>query len=75
MDFDKAILWSLLDKYDSIDSYTNFCNSLSRIIQDTFTTYDIVIVYQHLCLIDKEDLVKINVALGDEMDYHLFEIM
>jgi len=75
MDFDKAILWSLLDKYDSIDSYTDFCNSLSRVIQGTFTTYDIVTIYQQLSSLDKDDLDKINVALDDEMDYHLFEIM
>ena len=44
----KAILWSILEKYDGISEYTNLCDALSRIIQGGINSNDILVVYQNL---------------------------
>jgi hypothetical protein len=70
----KAILWSILDKYDGISEYKNLCDSLSRIIQDKTNNTDILSVYQSLLTIDMTDKKKIDSTIGDEIDVCLFSI-
>ena len=57
----KAILWSILEKYDGISEYTNLCDALSRIIQGSTNGTDILAVYQSLLIIDMIDKKKIAV--------------
>ena len=70
----KAILWSILDKYDGISEYTNLCDALSRIIQGSISGTDILAVYQSLLVIDMDDKKKIDATIGAEIDACLFSI-
>jgi hypothetical protein len=70
----KAILWSILEKYDGISEYTNLCDALSRIIQGSTNGTDILAVYQSLLIIDMIDKKKIDSTIGDEIDACLFSI-
>ena len=70
----KAILWSILEKYDGISEYTNFCDSLSRFIQGKISNTDILVVYQSLLTIDMVDKKKIDSTIGAEIDACLFYI-
>jgi hypothetical protein len=70
----KAILWSILEKYDGISEYTNLCDALSRIIQGGINSNDILVVYQNLLKIDMIDKKKIDMTIGDEIDACLFSI-
>lgn len=70
----KAILWSILEKYDGISEYSNFCDALSRFIQGTISNTDIIVVYQNLFKIDMIDKKKIEFTIGSEIDYCLFSI-
>ncbi len=70
----KAILWSILEKYDGISEYTNLCDALSRIIQGGINSNDILVVYQNLLKIDMIDKKKIDATIGDEIDACLFSI-
>jgi hypothetical protein len=70
----KAILWSILEKYDGISEYTNLCDALSRIIQGGISGTDILIVYQSLLVIDMVDKKKIDDTIGAEIDACLFSI-
>lgn len=70
----KAILWSILEKYDGISEYTNLCDSLSRIIQGKINSNDILVVYQSLLVIDMTDKKKIDATIGAEIDACLFSI-
>ena len=70
----KAILWSILEKYDGISEYKNLCDSLSHIIQDKTNNTDILAVYQSLLTIDMIDKKKIDSTIGDEIDVCLFSI-
>jgi hypothetical protein len=70
----KAILWSILEKYDGISEYTNLCDALSRIIQGNISGTDILAVYQSLLVIDMDDKKKIDATIGDEIDACLFSI-
>ena len=70
----KAILWSILEKYDGISEYTNFCDSLSRFIQGKISNTDILVVYQNLLKIDMIDKKKIDATIGAEIDACLFSI-
>lgn len=70
----KAILWSILEKYDGISEYTNLCDSLSRIIQGKINGNDILVVYQSLLVIDMADKKKIDATIGAEIDACLFSI-
>lgn len=70
----KAILWSILEKYDDILEYTNFCDALSRFIQGTISNTDILVVYQNLSKIDMIDKKKIDSTIGSEIDSCLFSI-
>jgi hypothetical protein len=70
----KAILWSILEKYDGISEYTNLCDALSRIIQGSISGADILAVYQSLLIIDMIDKKKIDATIGAEIDACLFSI-
>ena len=70
----KAILWSILEKYDGVLEYTEFCNALSRFIQGSINGTDILVVYQSLLIIDMIDRKKIDYTIGAEIDACLFSI-
>ena len=70
----KAILWSILEKYDGVSEYTEFCNALSRFIQGSINGKDILVVYQSLLIIDMIDRKKIDSTIGAEIDACLFSI-
>lgn len=70
----KAILWSILEKYDGISEYQKFCDALSRFIQGSKSGTDILIVYQSLLIIDMIDRKKIDSTIGAEIDACLFSI-
>lgn len=70
----KETLWSVLEKYDGLSEYSDFCDSISRFIQRTENSDDLIIVYNHLLLLDLEDTKKIDSVIGDEINYVLFSI-
>ena len=70
----KAILWSILEKYDGISEYSNFCDALSRFIQNKVNNTDILVVYKSLLIIDMIDKKKIDSTIGAEIDACLFSI-
>jgi hypothetical protein len=70
----KAILWSILEKYDNISEYSNFCDTLSRLIQGKINNNDIIVIYQSLLVIDIIDREKIDSTIGSEIDSCLFSI-
>jgi hypothetical protein len=70
----KAILWSILEKYDGISEYTNLCDSLSRIIQGKINSNDLIVVFQSLLVIDMDDKKKIDYTIGSEIDSCLFSM-
>jgi hypothetical protein len=70
----KAILWSILEKYDNISEYSNFCDTLSRLIQGKINNNDILVIYQSLLVIDIIDREKIDSTIGSEIDSCLFSI-
>jgi hypothetical protein len=70
----KAILWSLLEKYDGISEYTKFCDALSRIIQGKLSSDDMLTIYGSLLEIDMADKKKIDATIGADIDACLFSI-
>jgi N-acetylglucosamine kinase-like BadF-type ATPase len=70
----KALLWSVLEKYDGISEYTPFCDSISNFIKGTFNGDDMLTVYRHSNLIDASDRKKIDATIGDEINSYLFSI-
>ena len=70
----KAILWSLLEKYDGIKEYTKFCDALSNLIQSKGITSNLLTVYTFLSKIDMDDKKKIDSTIGADMDACLFSI-
>ena len=70
----KAILWSLLEKYDGIKEYTKFCDALSNLIQNKGITSNLLTVYTFLSKIDMDDKKKIDSTIGADMDACLFSI-
>ena len=70
----KQILWSVLEKYDSLPKYSRFCDSLSKFIQSQESGDDLITVYNHLLLLELEDTKKIDSVLGEEINCVLFSI-
>jgi hypothetical protein len=70
----KAILWSILEKYDGISEYKNLCDSISRIIQDKLNSDDLLTIYNNLLEIDMIDKKKIDATIGADIDACLFSI-
>lgn len=69
----QSTLWSVLTKYDGVAD-AKFCDSISNFIQNKSNVDDIINVYRQLTLLDKEDCIKINVVIGDEINNYLFTI-
>ena len=70
----KALLWSVLEKYDGISEYREFCDSISNFIKGTFNGDDMLIVYKNSNLIDTSDRKKIDATIGDDINSYLFSI-
>lgn len=70
----KALLWSILEKYDGIPKYTEFCNSISNFIKGTFNGDDMSTVYRNSNFIDPSDRKKIDEIIGDDINFYLFSI-
>jgi hypothetical protein len=71
---DKAILWSIIEKYDNISEMSSFCDSISSFIQNNQNSSDIINVYRILIDIDLVDREKINSTIGSKIDDFLFSI-
>lgn len=70
----KAILWSVLEKYDGIKEYTKFCDAISNLIQGKNNSGDFLVVYNFLMKIDTVDQKKIDTTIGADIDACLFSI-
>lgn len=70
----KAILWSILEKYDGIKEYTKFCDAISNLIQGRNNSGDFLVVYNFLMKIDTVDQKKIDTTIGADIDACLFSI-
>jgi hypothetical protein len=70
----KKSLWNILEKYDGYSEYTDFCDSLSKFIQNKENNIDILNVYVGLSKIDRLDKVKIDNVIGAQIDSFLFSI-
>lgn len=70
----KAILWSVLEKYDGIKEYTKFCDAISNLIQGKNVSGDFLIVYNFIMKIDTVDQKKIDTTIGADIDACLFSI-
>lgn len=70
----KAILWSILEKYDGIKEYTKFCDAISNLIQGKSFNNEFLIVYSTLTKLDLADKKKIDSTIGADIDACLFSI-
>jgi hypothetical protein len=70
----KAILWSILEKYDGIKEYDKFCDAISNLIQDKNVSGDFLVVYNFLLKLDVIDQNKIDITIGADIDACLFSI-
>lgn len=70
----KAILWSILEKYDGIKEYTKFCDAISNLIQGKSFNNEFLIVYSTLAKLDLSDKKKIDSTIGADIDACLFSI-
>jgi hypothetical protein len=70
----KQTLWAVLEKYDGNSDFVKFCDSLSRFIQNSFNSNDIIVINQFSNKIDKEDYNKVNSTIGHIVDNFLFSI-
>lgn len=70
----KAILWSILEKYDGIKEYTKFCDAISNLIQGKNNSGYFLVVYNFLMKIDTVDQKKIDTTIGADIDACLFSI-
>ena len=64
MKIDKQSLYEILVKYDSNELFKDFCDSLSKIIQDKYTDDDIIKIVSFATTIDKEDVDSIDKNVG-----------
>jgi hypothetical protein len=70
----KAELWKILEKYDYLNEYIDFCDSLSNFIQNRESNEDILTIYKNLYKIDRKDKLKIDNVIGSQIDSFLFSI-
>ena len=70
----KAILWSILEKYDGISEYTKFCDAISNLIQGKGVNTEFLVVYGFLYKLDMVDKKKIDNTIGADIDACLFSI-
>jgi hypothetical protein len=71
---EKEILWSLIEKYDSISEMSDFCDAISRFIQDKQSGSDIIVVYKTLIELESVDRKKIDSTIGSKIEGFLFSI-
>jgi hypothetical protein len=71
---EKAILWSLIEKYDNISEMSDFCDAISRFIQDKQNGNDIIVVYRTLIELESADRKKIDSTIGSKIEGFLFSI-
>jgi hypothetical protein len=71
---EKAILWSLIEKYDNISEMKDFCDSISRFIQGKQNGGDIITVYRALIELESIDREKIDSTIGSKIEGFLFSI-
>ena len=60
----KKLLYQILVKYDSNELFKDFCDSLSKVIQDKYTDDDIIKIVSFTTTIDKEDVDSIDQNVG-----------
>jgi hypothetical protein len=60
----KQSLYEILVKYDSDKSMTDFCDALSRVIQNKFTDSDIIKIISFASIIDTQDIETIDQNVG-----------
>lgn len=70
----KAILWSILEKYDGISEYSKFCDAISNLIQGKSFNSEFLVIYGTLSDLDLSDKVKIDNTIGSDIDACLFSI-
>ena len=70
----KAILWSLLEKYDGYKGYDQFCDALSNLIQGKSETSSLLIVYNYFTKLDSDDRANIDNSIGADLEACLFSI-
>lgn len=70
----QTILWSVLEKYDRNSDYANFCDSISKFIQNNPNDMDITIVYKNLPNLDVEDRIKIDKTIGHTISNYFFDV-
>lgn len=61
---DKIVFWKILEKYDDLENSTNFCNSISKIIQGIDTQDDIIEIIKFSTSVESEDIVFIDKKLN-----------
>ena len=66
MKIDKAILWQILEKYDSKE-YEGLCNGLSRVIQGKSNSSDLLAIFVYLEKLQKEDRDVIEGQIGNNI--------
>lgn len=66
MKIDKAILWQILEKYDSKE-YEGLCNGLSRVIQGKSNSSDLLDIFVYLEKLQKEDRDAIEGQIGNNI--------
>jgi hypothetical protein len=64
MKMNKQLLYQILVKYDSNELFKDFCDSLSKVIQDKYTDDDIIKIVSFTTKIDKEDVDSIDQNVG-----------
>lgn len=60
----KKSLYDILIKYDSDSSMVSFCDSLSRVIQETHTESDLIRIISFSSVIDTNDIQSIDTNVG-----------
>ena len=70
----KSNLWIVLEKYDDMPEYSDFCDSVSNTIQNKETSDDVLNIFKNLIYLEKEDTIKIEESIGDKIDSLLFNI-
>lgn len=70
----KAILWSILEKYDGISEYVKFCDAISNLIQGKSYSGEFLVIYTTLRTLDMADKKKIDSTIGADIDASLFSI-
>lgn len=69
----KAIIWSLIEKYDGY--HTRFADALSNVLLQRETIDDMLVIANHMDFrdIDEEDFIKLEDTIGPEVDAAMFE--